>query len=235
LSIYSEDYPKKLKENMPAESLPPLIYAKGNLQIFKEKSIAIVGSRDAVPVSLQFTDNIAKKASKEFNVIVSGFAKGIDKQALDSAIKYTGQSIIVLPQGILTFGSGFNTYHSQIVEGNVLVISTFPPKAGWDVGYAMTRNLYIYGLASSIYVAQSANKGGTWEGVLDGLKRSRPIYVRKPEANENNPNDELIKKGAIPVDFDGNVLAIAPQSPSNQPKKKKKATGDDFAEKLFGD
>ena len=32
-------------------------------------------------------DNIAKKASKEFKVVVSGFAKGFDRQALDSALK----------------------------------------------------------------------------------------------------------------------------------------------------
>ncbi len=56
---------------------------------------------------ITFTDNIAKLASKNFKVVVSGFAKGVDKQALDSAINYKGQSIIVFPQGIMTFGSGF--------------------------------------------------------------------------------------------------------------------------------
>ncbi len=78
-----------------------------------ENSIAVVGSRTASEVALNFTDNIAMRASKEYKVIVSGFAKGIDKQALDSAIKYKGQSIIVLPQGIMTFASGFKNYYKQ--------------------------------------------------------------------------------------------------------------------------
>ena len=140
-----------------------------------EKSIAIVGSRNASDKSLEFTDNIAKLASKEYKVVVSGFAKGVDKQALDSAIKYKGQSIIVLPQGIMTFGSGFKKYYKQIVDGDVLVLSTFFPKAPWKAELAMARNPIIYGLADEIYVAESSDKGGTWSGVVDGLRKNRKI------------------------------------------------------------
>jgi predicted Rossmann fold nucleotide-binding protein DprA/Smf involved in DNA uptake len=134
---------------------------------------------------------------------VSGFAKGVDKQALDSAIKYNGHSIIVLPQGITTFNSGFKTYYKQIVDGDVLVLSTFHPKAVWSAGLAMARNPIIYGLADEIYVAESSDKGGTWSGVIDGLRKGRIIYVRKPEPNETNANTLLIQKGAIAVDFNG--------------------------------
>jgi predicted Rossmann fold nucleotide-binding protein DprA/Smf involved in DNA uptake len=171
----------------------------------KEKSIAIVGSRKANENSLTFTDNIAKKASEEYNVVVSGFAKGVDKQALDSALKYKGQSIIVLPQGISTFKSGFKKYYKQIIEGDVLVLSTFYPKAPWSVQLAMARNPIIYGLASEIYVAESSDKGGTWSGVMDGLRKGRTIYVRKPNPREKNANGLLISKGAKAVDDLGNI------------------------------
>jgi predicted Rossmann fold nucleotide-binding protein DprA/Smf involved in DNA uptake len=203
ISIISPEYSKTLKENLKAAHAPALLYVKGNKQIMTEKSIAIVGSRNASDFSLQFTDNIAKLASKEYKVIVSGFAKGVDKQALDSAIKYRGQSIIVLPQGIMTFGSGFKTYYKQIVDGDVLVLSTFFPKAPWKAELAMARNPIIYGLADEIYVAESSDKGGTWSGVVDGLRKNRKIYVRKPETSENTANLLLIDKGAIAVDFNG--------------------------------
>jgi DNA processing protein len=142
-------------------------------------------------------------ASKEYKVVVSGFAKGVDKQALDSAIKYKGQSIIVLPQGIMTFGSGYTKYYRQIVDGDVLVLSTFFPKAPWKAELAMARNPIIYGLADEIYVAESSDKGGTWSGVVDGLRKNRKTYVRQPEANENTANHLLILKGATAVDFNG--------------------------------
>lgn len=211
LPITSPDYSPILKKNLGRTYAPPLIYTKGNKAIMKEDSVAIVGSRKANKVSLDFTDNVAKKASIEHKVIVSGFAKGVDKQALDSALDYKGQSIIVLPQGISTFKSGFKKYYKQIIEGDVIVLSTFHPKTPWSVGLAMARNPIIYGLASEIYVAESSNKGGTWSGVVDGLRKGRKIYVRKPDHEENNANTILIQKGGIPVDCKGNVLTYEQQ------------------------
>lgn len=203
IPITSPEYPKTLKENLKANHAPTVVYVKGNKQILLEKSLAIVGSRSASDISLEFTDRIARLASREYKVVVSGFAKGVDKQALDSAIRYKGQSIIVLPQGIMTFGSGFKTYYRQIVDGDVLVLSTFHPKAPWKVELAMARNPIIYGLAAEIYVAESADKGGTWSGVVDGLRKNRKIFVRMPGENENNANKLLIERGAVGVDFDG--------------------------------
>ena len=209
IPITSPEYSKTLKNNLKAAHSPAVLYIKGNKKILEEKSIAIVGSRDASETALKFTDNIAKLASKEFKVVVSGFAKGVDKQALDSAINYKGQSIIVLPQGIMTFGSGFKNYYRQIIDGDVLVLSTFFPKAPWKAELAMARNPIIYGLANEIYVAESSEKGGTWSGVVDGLKKGRKIFVRQTEPNEKNANHVLIQKGAVPVDFYGNELTKA--------------------------
>ena len=208
IPITSPEYSKTLKTNLKATYSPPVLYIKGNKKIMQEQSVAIVGSRAASEIALNFTDNIAKNASKDYKVIVSGFAKGVDKQALDSAIKYKGQSIIVLPQGIMTFTSGFKNYYKQIIDGDVLVLSTFHPKAGWSTGLAMARNPIIYGLANEIYVAESSEKGGTWSGVIDGLRKGRKIYVRQPENNEKNANNILIQKGAIRVDFNGNRVNI---------------------------
>jgi predicted Rossmann fold nucleotide-binding protein DprA/Smf involved in DNA uptake len=207
IPITSPDYSKTLKSNLKAAHTPVIIYIKGNKQILQEKSIAIVGSRNASATALKFTDNIAKLASEEFKVVVSGFAKGVDRQALDSAINYNGQSIIVLPQGIMTFTSGFKTYYKQIIDGNVLVLSTFSPNAPWKTELAMARNPIIYGLADEIYVAESSEKGGTWAGVIDGLRKDRKIFVRKPEPSELNANNILIQKGGIPVDLNGVVLS----------------------------
>ena len=206
IPVTSPDYSPTLKGNLKIHHSPALLYVKGNRQILQEKSVAIVGSRDASSISLEFTDNLAKKATKEFKVVVSGFAKGVDKQALDSAIGYTGQSIIVLPQGIMTFSSGFKTYYKQIVDGDVLVVSVFHPRAPWKAELAMARNPIIYALADEIYVAESSEKGGTWSGVIDGLRKKRKIYVRKPEPTEETANELLIEKGAIPVDINGNLI-----------------------------
>lgn len=195
-----EIYPQGLKKNLGKES-PIILYAKGNYDLLKRKLVAIVGARKSAMTSLMFTKNIAKKLVSEKSVIVSGFAKGVDKCALDSALLYKGQSIIVLPQGIDTYTN--KTYYPNIVNGDVLVLSTYHPKAGWSIGLAMDRNKTIYGLSSDIYAAESNSSGGTWEGVLNGLKRGRRVFVRLPESDEKNANLLLIKKGAVAVSENG--------------------------------
>lgn len=130
------------------------------------------------------------------------------------ALENSGQSIIVLPQGILTFASGFKKYYQNIVKGDVLVLSTFHAKLPWSVGLAMSRNRYIYGLANDIYVAESNSQGGTWEGVIDGLKKIkkfkmeeyRKIYVRYANKNEKCANNLLIKQGAIGVNDELEII-----------------------------
>ena len=208
IPINSPGYPVVLKENLKIKSSPPVLYIKGRKGLLQEDAVAIVGSRKAVDKALSFTDHVAKKSVKEYKVVVSGFAKGVDKQALDSTIEAHGKSIIVLPQGILTFQSGFKRYYEPIVNGDVLVLSTFFPKAGWDVGLAMARNAYIYGLAKEIYVAETDTKGGTWEGAMDGLKRGRKIYVRLPDPPEKNANLKLVELGAIPVNMEGQQVDL---------------------------
>jgi len=204
----SNDYPKTLKDNLKLKFAPPLIYIKGNKSLLNDDTIAIVGSRKAGKISLEFTKNIAINATKEYKCVVSGGAKGVDQTALDESIKANGHSILVLPQGILTFSSGMKKYYKHIIEGNLLILSTFFPKAGWSTGLAMGRNKYIYGLSKEIYVAESDSKGGTWSGVLEGLKVERIIYIRNPDENEKNANDILILKGGKAVDMNGDLIQI---------------------------
>ncbi len=69
IPITSTEFSKTLKTNLKTAHSPSVLYLKGNKKILEEKSIAIVGSRDASEISLQFTDKIAKLASKEYKVV----------------------------------------------------------------------------------------------------------------------------------------------------------------------
>ena len=202
----SSDYPKPLKDNLKLKSAPPLLYIKGNKSLLHNDTIAIVGSRDANEISLEFTKNIALNATRKYQCVVSGGAKGVDQTALEESIQVNGHSILVLPQGILTFSSGMKKYYKYIVDGNLLILSTFFPKSTWSTGLAMGRNKYIYGLSKKIYVAQSDSKGGTWSGVVEGLKAGREIFIRNPEPNEKSANDLLILKGAMAVNMNGELI-----------------------------
>lgn len=199
------EYSHALKANLK-QGAPTILYTKGDVSLMNTLSTAIVGSRNADTTSLEFTRNVVSKAVASERVIVSGYAKGVDRQALDACLDCGGKSIIVLPQGITTFASGFKQYYKRILNGELLVVSSFPPQMPWSVSCAMARNSIIYGMANDIYVAQSDDKGGTWAGVLDGLHKKRRIYVRNPLPDEKNANALLVQKGCIAVDMQGNIL-----------------------------
>ena len=218
IPITSQDYSKTLKNNLGTIS-PTVLFSKGNLYLLQEPAAAIVGSRNADTISLQFTSEMAKRCVSDGKVVVSGFAKGVDKMALDAALEAGGKSIIVLPQGITTFASGFKQYYKYILQGRLLVVSMFYPNAPWSAEFAMRRNPYIYGLADEIYVAQSDEKGDTWSGVIDGLRKKRTIYVRKPNVSEKNANILLIQKGAIAVDNQGIPIPVATEEMLTQEER----------------
>ncbi len=208
IPLNSSEYSETLKQNLKSINAPPVLYVKGNTKLLNEETVAIVGSRNAAEISLEFTKNIAQKCAKNDEVVVSGFAKGVDKMALDATLEFNGHSIIVLPQGILTFGSGIKTYYKKIIAGDILILSTFHPQAPWSVGLAMNRNIYIYGLTKTIYVAEADYKGGTWSGALDGLNKGRKVFIRYPQPSEKNANNLLIMRGAIPVDMSGHPIEV---------------------------
>ena len=82
IPLISQEYPQTLKDNLKQDA-PTVIYTKGNKELLKPKAAAIVGSRKADMISLEFTTNVANKCVSEQKVVVSGFAKGVDRRALE--------------------------------------------------------------------------------------------------------------------------------------------------------
>lgn len=227
----SSEYSAALKRNL-GTGTPTVLFAKGNKNLMNEKTTAIVGSRNANPLSLQFTTLTGKRCASEDKVVVSGGARGVDQTALDAAINNGGKSIIVLPQGITTFTSKIRQYYKELTQGRLLIVSPFHPNAPWTKEFAMRRNPIIYGMANEVYVAQSDSSGGTWNGVIDGLRRNKrkaeenkvtqDIFVRLPEENEQIANMLLIQKGAIPIDFNGNTVELSAEELMTPEEKEKK-------------
>ena len=96
----------------------------------------------------------------------------------------------------------------HIIQGHVLVMSSFAPKAPWSKEFAMARNPIIYGMASHIYVAQSDDKGGTWSGVLDGLRKTDPFMCVGLRREKRMLMYSIVQKGAVAVDINGNTIKL---------------------------
>jgi len=208
VTLNSPFFPKALKQKLKMASCPLILYCKGHLNLLNRPASAIVGSRKANAEALEFTDLTSRRLTREGQIVVSGYAKGVDQQALKSALESEGSSIIVLPQGLFTFKSELRKFSDQISRGTLLVCSFFPPKAPWSVGLAMGRNTHIYALSQDVFVAQTESSGGTWTGAVNGLKRKQRVFIYFSSTMDSKPLRDLIKLGAIPIRKDGSMAQL---------------------------
>ena len=71
-------YPKRLLEIYDP---PPLLYVRGDMEVLRRHSIAIVGTRRPTPYGNQISERIARDLAERGLVIVSGLARGVDSSA----------------------------------------------------------------------------------------------------------------------------------------------------------
>ena len=68
------------------EDAPPLLIAKGDLNLLDRQAVAIVGARNASAAACRFARGLAHDLGQQDLVVVSGLARGIDSAAHDGAL-----------------------------------------------------------------------------------------------------------------------------------------------------
>ena len=84
------------------------------------------------------------------------------------------------------------------MDGRLVLISPYDPRAGFSVGNAMRRNKLIYAIADAGLVVNAAyKKGGTWAGAVEQLDKLRfvTIYARA-DGEDSKGLEALLRKGA---------------------------------------
>ncbi|MGB3513559.1 MAG: DNA-processing protein DprA [Microcoleaceae cyanobacterium] len=174
-----QNYPRKLKRNLQ-HLAPAIIYGVGNIELLEGGGLAIVGSRDINEEEIEYTKRIGKVcASQAINVIYGG-AKGIDREAMLGTLEVGGTAVGVLADS-LNKASVSGKYRDSIRDGKLTLISTYDPNARFNIGNAMGRNKYIYGLSDyALVVSSSLGKGGTWAGATEVLNKYQqiPVFVK---------------------------------------------------------
>ena len=202
LTLADPDYPEKLKKKLQ-DAAPPVIFGMGSKHLLKNRSVAVVGSRNADHRMLSLTHNLARELVKNDIQIVSGGARGIDAASMETALKSGGASIGFLANDLLRHGcsGGVREY---IRDQKLLLLSAVNPEARFNAGNAMARNKYIYSLADAGIVVCSDIKGGTWEGAKEQLQKyhNNRIFVFNLDKKVAPGNSKLIKRGAHALDPD---------------------------------
>jgi predicted Rossmann fold nucleotide-binding protein DprA/Smf involved in DNA uptake len=189
------DYPARLKKHLKTDS-PPVLFGCGNRNLLNRGGIGVIGSRDASSDDLAFTTRLGQTAARQGLSIISGGARGVDETAMLGALECEGTAIGVLADSLLRAATSAK-YRKALMANNLVLLSTFNPETGFDVGNAMARNKYIYCLCdTAVVVSSTQGKGGTWSGAVEDLKnRWTPLWV-KSHQDINSGNAGLVRQGA---------------------------------------
>ncbi|MBE6124261.1 MAG: DNA-protecting protein DprA [Erysipelotrichaceae bacterium] len=199
VTIISKDYPNSLKQ-IPKP--PFVLFYKGNFDLLFQKSIAVIGSRNATKYGISACEKIVKDLVETEYCIVSGLAKGIDSCSHRTALKYFGKTIAVLGYG-LNFKD--EALQKEIIEKG-LVISEYPEDVLPHKKHFLFRNRLISGLSSGVVVIEAKYKSGTMNTVAHGLEQNKEIFCVPNRINEQSGCNKLIKEGAKLVESGKDII-----------------------------
>ena len=134
-------YPRLLAE---LEDAPPLLVAKGNLNLLDRQSVAIVGARNASAAACRFARGLAHDLGQQGLLVVSGLARGIDSAAHDGALE--SGTIGIVAGGIDVFYPPENEARQQSMYERGLVLAEMPPGTEPRARHFPYRNRIIAGI-----------------------------------------------------------------------------------------
>ena len=205
-------YPRLLAE---IEDAPPLLIAKGNLNLLDRQAVAIVGARNASAAACRFARGLAHDLGQHDLLVVSGLARGIDSAAHDGALE-TG-TIGVIAGGIDVFYPQENEERQTAMYERGLVVAEMPPGTEPRARHFPYRNRIIAGMSSGTIVVEAAPRSGSLITARLAAEAGREVMAvpgspLDPRAQGCN---QLIRDGATLIQNAQDVVeTIRPIEPS---------------------
>jgi DNA processing protein len=210
LSLRDPEFPERLSQ---LRTPPPFLFAVGNTGLLGRRCISFAGSRDASEDALESTSVLVRRVLDQGFVVGAGYARGVDAIAHQAALISGGETIAVLPEGVLKASLRLVVGDEEFGPGEkFLAISQFPPAAGWAVGRAMARNSTVVALSEALVVMSAGESGGSLEAGKTALKRGHMVFVPALDQELSAGAKVLCEEGAVEIDsmaaFDAAVSAL---------------------------
>ncbi|OIR02529.1 hypothetical protein GALL_154800 [mine drainage metagenome] len=199
VTLADSHYPKALLE---ITDPPPLLYAKGNLSLLNQPSIAIVGSRNASVQGEKNAEAFAHDLCSYGLCIVSGLALGIDGAAHRGALKANGATIAVVGTGLdIVYPAKHRDLAHHIAEHG-LIISEFALGTPSKPQNFPKRNRIISGLSVGCLVVEANLQSGSQITARLAAEQGREVFAIPGSIHSpmSKGCHQLIKQGAKLVD-----------------------------------
>ncbi|WP_298628653.1 DNA-processing protein DprA [uncultured Thermus sp.] len=193
LGLWEEAFPEGLRR-LPQP--PTHLYLKGELPE-EGRAVAIVGTRKASSWALFFTRRLARELAEAGVAVLSGLARGIDREAHLGALEGGGRTLGVLGSALDRL---YPPEHRELAHRMDLV-SEFPLGTGPKPEFFPRRNRIIAGLARAVIVVEAPLESGALITARYALELGKEVLAvpgRPTDENSLGAN-RLIQDGAYPV------------------------------------
>jgi DNA processing protein len=199
-------YPRRLLET---DQPPPLLYAKGNLQILKRPAMAIVGSRHATAQGETTAENFAESLCRAGLAVVSGLALGIDGAAHRGALKADGATIAVVGTGLdIVYPAKHKALAHQIAQHGLLLSEYALGTPSINYNFPR-RNRIISGLSEGCLVVEANVDSGSLITAKLAIEQGREVFAIPGSIHSpvSKGCHALIKQGAKLVESTDDILS----------------------------
>ena len=160
LTRVSTEYPARVRKALGQDS-PGCLWAKGDIALLDTPCVALVGSRELRPENREFARELGRQAARQGYTLVSGNARGADKEAQQACLDAGGCVISVVADRL----------DAHRATDRKLYLSEDSFDMGFSAQRALSRNRIIHSLGTKTFVAQATlERGGTWDGTMRNLR-----------------------------------------------------------------
>lgn len=180
------------------------------LEAAPDRSVAIVGTREASPYGERIATRLAAAAVRAGLVVVSGLARGIDAAAHRAAMEAGGRTVAVMGPGVdVPYPAAHRTLH-DLVQQNGVALSESEPGTKAFRGCFPRRNRIIAALARVTVVVEAPFKSGAINTATQSLEMGRVVAaVPGPIDDPRSAGANLlIRDGAQVITCEADLMAL---------------------------
>ena len=195
ISVEDKAYPERLRKII---DLPYSLYYKGSLPDNRKTSVAIVGARGRSAYGESVAKDIGKRLAKSGINVISGMARGIDRDSHMGAIDGDGSTYAVLGCGVDKCYPRENKFLYDSLPEKGGIISEYPLNTEPLPLYFPQRNRIISGLSDAVVVVEARLKSGSLITADYALEQGKDVYVVPGRVCDplSQGCNALIKQGA---------------------------------------
>ncbi|QGZ53434.1 DNA-processing protein DprA [Paraburkholderia acidiphila] len=205
ITLADPAYPPRLLD-MPDP--PPLLYAKGRLELLHARAVAVVGSRSATPQAIDDAARFARTLAAAGLTVVSGLALGVDGAAHRGALHEHGGTVAVIGTGAdLVYPPAHHPLATEIAAHGALV-SEWPLGTPARSANFPQRNRVIAALVEGVVVIEAAQRSGSLITARLANEMGRDVFALPGSIHAplTRGCHGLIKQGAQLVESPEEVL-----------------------------